>query len=67
VTGTQTTRRETRTPGTRIGSDLEVTPLKLFFDLVFVFAVSQLWHHLLEDLSWRGPLETLVLPVAFSV
>lgn len=26
----------------------EVTPLELFFDLVFVFAVSQLSHHLLE-------------------
>ena len=38
-----------------------VTPLELFFDLVFVFAVSQLSHHLLEHLSWRGAIETLVL------
>lgn len=42
----------------------EVTPLELFFDLVFVFAVSQLSHHLLEHLSWRGAAETLVLLLA---
>ena len=42
----------------------EVTPLELFFDLVFVFAVSQLSHHLLEHLSWRGALETVVLLLA---
>jgi low temperature requirement protein LtrA len=39
----------------------EVTPLELFFDLVFVFAVSQLSHHLLAHLSWWGVAETLVL------
>ena len=43
------------------GSDDEVTPLELFFDLVFVFAVSQLSEHLIEDLSWRSAGETLVL------
>ncbi|MCC6313292.1 MAG: low temperature requirement protein A [Thermomicrobiales bacterium] len=37
------------------------TPLELFFDLVFVFAVSQLSDHLLADLSWHGIAETLVL------
>lgn len=42
----------------------EVMPLELFFDLAFVFAVSQLSHHLLEHLSWYGTLETLVLLVA---
>ena len=42
----------------------EVTPLELFFDLVFVFAVSQLSHHLLEYPSWRGAAETLVLLLA---
>jgi low temperature requirement protein LtrA len=41
-----------------------VSPLELFFDLVFVFAVSQLSHHLLDHLSWRGAAETLVLPIA---
>ncbi len=42
----------------------EVAPLELFFDLVFVFAVAQLSHHLLENLSWRGMAETLVLLLA---
>jgi low temperature requirement protein LtrA len=40
-----------------------VSPLELFFDLVFVFAVSQLSHHLLDHLTWRGA-ETLVLLIA---
>src|SRR5215212_7215405 len=43
------------------GPEYEVTPLELFFDLVFVFAVSQLSHHLLAHLSWRAAAETLVL------
>jgi low temperature requirement protein LtrA len=41
-----------------------VGPLELFFDLVFVFAVSQLSHHLLAHLNWRGAGETAVLLVA---
>jgi len=46
----------------------EVTSLELFFDLVFVFAVSQLSNHLLAHLSWRGAAETLVmLPAVFAV
>ena len=37
----------------------EVSPLELFFyDLVFVFAVSQLPEHLPHDLTWRGAAET---------
>ncbi len=45
----------------------EVTPLELFFDLVFAFAISQLSHHLLAHLSWRGAAETLVmLPAIFA-
>ncbi|PWU47371.1 low temperature requirement protein A [Micromonospora globispora] len=39
----------------------EVSPLELFYDLVFVFAVSQLSEHLLHDLTWQGAAETLVL------
>jgi low temperature requirement protein LtrA len=39
----------------------EVSPLELFYDLVFVFAVSQLSEHLLHDLTWRGAARTLVL------
>jgi low temperature requirement protein LtrA len=42
----------------------EVTPLELFFDLVFAFAVSQLSQHLFTHLSWRGAAETLVMLLA---
>ncbi|WP_330237228.1 low temperature requirement protein A [Streptomyces sp. NBC_00566] len=42
----------------------EASPLELFHDLVLVFAVSQLSHHLLEHLTWRGAAETAVLLVA---
>lgn len=46
------------------GQTYEVTPLEIFFDLVFVFAVSQLSDHLLTHLSWRGAAETLVMLLA---
>lgn len=54
------------TPSSRTSSgnaerSYEVTPLELFFDLVFVFAVSQLSEHLSAHPSWRGAAETLVL------
>jgi low temperature requirement protein LtrA len=42
----------------------EVSPLELFFDLLFVFAIVQLSHHLLEHLTWRGAAETGVLLIA---
>ncbi len=42
----------------------EVTPLELFFDLVFAFALSQLSQHLLTHLSWRGAAETAVTLLA---
>jgi low temperature requirement protein LtrA len=38
-----------------------VTFVELFFDLVFVFAVTQLSHKLLEDFSPRGVLQTSLL------
>lgn len=39
-----------------------VTFIELFFDLVYVFAVTQISHLLLHDLSWSGALDaTLVL------
>jgi low temperature requirement protein LtrA len=41
-----------------------VTPLELFFDLVYVFAVSQLSHYLLQHQTWTGAAETFVLFVA---
>ncbi|MBI5105658.1 MAG: low temperature requirement protein A [Solirubrobacterales bacterium] len=46
------------------GSEREVTPLELFFDLVYVFAVGQLSHHLLEHVDLRTGAETLVLTLA---
>jgi low temperature requirement protein LtrA len=46
---------------TRNGGEQRVTPLELFFDLVYVFAVTQLSHLLLEHLNLRGVLETLML------
>ncbi|MFE6779861.1 low temperature requirement protein A [Streptomyces sp. NPDC057702] len=41
-----------------------VSPLELFFDLVFVFAFGQLAEHLHAELSWRGAGETAVMLVA---
>jgi low temperature requirement protein LtrA len=41
-----------------------VTPLELFFDLVYVFTVSQLSHNLLEHVDARGMAETVVLTLA---
>jgi low temperature requirement protein LtrA len=38
----------------RPGDEQRATSLELFFDLVFVFAITQVSHLLLEDLSWRG-------------
>src|ERR687894_605448 len=45
----------------REGADGRVTPLELFFDLVYVFAVTQLSHRLLDHLTIRGALEALLL------
>jgi low temperature requirement protein LtrA len=41
-----------------------VTNVELFFDLVFVFAVTQLSHHLLKNLTPMGTLHTCLLFVA---
>jgi low temperature requirement protein LtrA len=41
-----------------------VTPLELFFDLVYVFTVSQLAHNLFEHVDARGMIETVVLTLA---
>src|SRR3712207_1822786 len=48
----------------RNGGEQRVTPLELFFDLVYVFAVTQLSHRMLEHLTVRGVLETLMLLLA---
>lgn len=35
--------------------------LELFFDLVYVFAITQISHLLLENLTWRGALESVMV------
>ncbi len=35
--------------------------LELFFDLVFVFAITQISHLLIENLTWRGALESVMV------
>lgn len=41
-----------------------VEPIELFYDVVYVLAVTQLTRHLLDDLSLRGAIETLILLLA---
>ena len=41
-----------------------VSPLELFFDLVYVFAIGQLSHHLLEHVDLRTGAETAILALA---
>ena len=45
-------------------ADHSVSPLELFFDLVFVFAVTQLSHYLLAHHTLMGTLQTLVIFLA---
>jgi len=40
------------------------TFFELFFDLVYVFAITQLSHHLLANLSWAGAAQTVFMLVA---
>src|ERR671917_144480 len=49
---------------TRDGGEQRVMPLELFFDLVYVFAITQLSHLLLDHLTVGGVLETLFLLLA---
>ena len=49
---------------TRDGGEQRATPLELFFDLVYVFAITQLSHLLLDHLTVGGVLETLFLLLA---
>ncbi len=46
------------------GAARVVTPLELFFDLVYVFAVGQLSHHLLEHVDLRTGAETAIMTLA---
>jgi low temperature requirement protein LtrA len=45
-------------------SAAEVRPIELFFDLVYVLAVTQLTRHLLANLTLRGALESAILLLA---
>jgi low temperature requirement protein LtrA len=45
----------------RDGSEQLTTVVELFFDLVYVFAVTQLSHALLRDLTWAGVGRTIFL------
>jgi low temperature requirement protein LtrA len=49
-----------RTPG----AERAVTPLELFFDLVYVFAIGQLSHHLLGHVDLRTGAETAIMTLA---
>jgi low temperature requirement protein LtrA len=46
------------------GVERVVTPLELFFDLVYVFAIGQLSHHLLEHVDLRTGAETAIMTLA---
>src|SRR5215211_3053360 len=50
-------------PGLRrpAGTEQRATWLELFYDLVFVFAVTQVSHHLLEHLTWAGAGQSALL------
>jgi low temperature requirement protein LtrA len=45
----------------RSAGEARTTNVELFFDLVFVFAVTQVSHILLDDLTWRGAGRTLLV------
>jgi len=46
------------------GEERVVTPLELFFDLVYVFAIGQLSHHLLAHVDLRTGAETAIMALA---
>ncbi len=54
-----TSRRPIRAAKT--SEDQSVTPLELFFDLVFVFALTQITALMAHDLSWHGILRGVLL------
>jgi low temperature requirement protein LtrA len=51
-------------PRARIGEEERVTPLELFFDLVFVFALTQVTGFLSRHLTWLGMLQAAALLTA---
>ena len=49
---------------TRQDGEVRATFFELFLDLVYVFAVTQVSHHLLGDISWAAAAETAFMLVA---
>jgi low temperature requirement protein LtrA len=49
---------------TTAGEEQRATTLELFYDLVFVFAITQVSHLLLDHLSWEGVGQSLVVLLA---
>src|SRR4051794_27321806 len=43
------------------GEQQRATTLELFYDLVFVFAITQISHALLANLTWNGAAEAIVV------
>ena len=53
---------QVRRPRIREGTqEAVVTPLELFFDLVFVFALTQVTAYMADELSWHGVLRGLLI------
>ena len=48
----------------RDGEEHQVTPLELFFDLVFVFAITQVTSQLADDPTWGGVLRGMLVLAA---
>ena len=46
------------------GSSQRASTLELFYDLVFVFAITQVSHLLLARLTWIGVLQSLIVLLA---
>lgn len=44
-----------------------VGPVELFFDLVYVFAIIQITHLLVEHLSWPGFVQTAIIFAAIDI
>src|ERR687897_249357 len=46
------------------GASQRASTLELFYDLVFVFAITQVSHLLLDHLTWTGVLQSLIVLLA---
>ena len=49
---------------TEEGEEAKATTLELFYDLVFVFAITQVSHHLLAHLTWTGAGQSAIMLLA---